>query len=250
MSVEFHVAEFVNHEQIDPPITGDGASEVLFISCLNEFVHESGGEGVFDSEALLGRSCSQADEEVALARAGVADQAKWLAAADPVAGRESVYGRGVDVRVGVEVEVTEPLVPREPGCLDASDRGAAVAVIALRQQQLCEEPLIGQLLLLRSGGRFVDDGADGWKAKPPAGLVIAAFAASSVSPLRLRRVVVMLVVAVMILFLFLPGPPVRSRVFSVRADAVAGRKRQRTATAWCPLAGRRSRPRGQPGGAG
>ena len=175
MSVEFHVAAFVTHEQIDPPITGDGASEVLFISCLNEFVHESGGEGVFDSEALLGRSCSQADEEVALARAGVADQAKWLAAADPVAGRESVYGRGVDVRVGVEVEVevevTEPLVPREPGCLDASDGGAAVAVIALRQQQLCEEPLIGQLLLLRSCCRLVDDGADGWKAKPPAGLV-------------------------------------------------------------------------------
>lgn len=154
MSVKFHVAAFVTHEQIDPPITGDGASEVLFISCLNEFVHESGGEGVFDSEALLGRSCSQADQEVALARAGVADQARSLAAADPVAGRESVYGRGVDVRVGVEVEVevevTEPLVPRESGCLDASDGGAAVAVIALRQQQLCEEPLIGQLLLLRS----------------------------------------------------------------------------------------------------
>lgn len=76
-----------------------------------------------------------------LAGSRVADQAQRVTAADPVAGGEGVDGGRVDVRVGLEVEVSEPLVPREPGRFDSAERGAAVPVVTFREEQLDEEPL-------------------------------------------------------------------------------------------------------------
>ena len=90
---------------------------------------------------------------------------------DPVAGREGVDGGGVDVRVRVEVEVSDPFVPREPGGLDPADGGASVAVVAFREQQFGEEALVGELLLLRRGDRLVHDRPDCGQAQPAAGLV-------------------------------------------------------------------------------
>jgi hypothetical protein len=58
---------------------------------------------------------------VRFAGAGIADEAEGLAFPDPVAGGEGVDGGGVDVRVGVEVEIPEPLIPREAGGFDATD---------------------------------------------------------------------------------------------------------------------------------
>jgi len=95
-AVEFHVAEFVDHEQVDPAVAGDGPGEVLVVGRLDEFVHEPGGEGVFDPEPLLGCRGPEPDEEVALAGAGVTDEAKRLPLPDPVAGGESVDGGGVE----------------------------------------------------------------------------------------------------------------------------------------------------------
>ena len=77
---------------------------------------------------------AEADEEVALAGTGVADQAERVATADPVGGREGVDGGRVDVRVRVEVEVPEPLLAREPGSGYAPDNGSAVAVVAVGEQ--------------------------------------------------------------------------------------------------------------------
>lgn len=87
-----------------------------------------------------------------------------MASANPVAGGEGIDGGGIDVRVRVEVEIPEPLVPREPCCFDAPHGGAPVAVVALGQQQFCEESLIAQLLLLRFRRSFIDDasGNDRW----------------------------------------------------------------------------------------
>lgn len=67
--------------------------------------------------------------------------------------RGSIYLTGVDrsgihIRVRVEVEVADPLVPRKTSGLDPADRGAPVAVIALGQQQFGKKPLIAELLLL------------------------------------------------------------------------------------------------------
>lgn len=49
-------------------------------------------------------------------------------------------GGGVDVRVRVEIEVSEPFVPRKVRSFDTPDRGAPVPVIALGQQQFARKP--------------------------------------------------------------------------------------------------------------
>ncbi len=125
-----------------------------------QFIHEPGGERVFDPEPLLRSRGAEGDEQMRLSGAGVTDEAERLPAPDPIAGGEGVDGGGVDVRVRVKVEIAEPLVPREPGRLDAPDGRAPVAVVALRQQQLREEPLVAELLLVRGGCGLIDDGAD------------------------------------------------------------------------------------------
>ena len=75
---------------------------------------------------------------VGLAGAGVPDQAKGFAAADPLSGGEGVDGGGVDVRVGVVVEVLEVFLPGESGGFDPSEGGAAVAVVDLGQEEFGE----------------------------------------------------------------------------------------------------------------
>jgi len=90
--VEFHVAEFVEAEQFDPAVAGDGPRQLAFISGLDEFVDELGREDVADLVSGLGGGGPQADEQVALARAAVADQAERLTFADPTAAGEGVDG--------------------------------------------------------------------------------------------------------------------------------------------------------------
>jgi hypothetical protein len=95
---------------------------------------------------LRGRG-AEADEQVRLTGAGVADQAQRVAGSDPGAGGEGVDGGRVDRRVGVEIEVGEHF-SRGTGGLHSSDGAAAFPVVALGEQQLGEEPAVGQLLLL------------------------------------------------------------------------------------------------------
>jgi hypothetical protein len=68
---------------------------------------------------------------VALAGAGVADQAQRQALLHPVAAGQSVDDGGVDVGVGVEVERTQALVPRERGGLDPPFGATPGPVVAL-----------------------------------------------------------------------------------------------------------------------
>ena len=58
-AVEFHVAEFVDDEQVDTPVPGDRARYLLLVSGFDEFVHQSGRARVFDLVALL--RCRSAD---------------------------------------------------------------------------------------------------------------------------------------------------------------------------------------------
>ena len=65
-AVEFHVAEFVDAEQVDAAVAGDRLRQHLLISGLDEFVHQPGGEGVADTEAFLGGDRRQGDQQVTL----------------------------------------------------------------------------------------------------------------------------------------------------------------------------------------
>jgi len=82
-AVEFHVAELVDHEEIDAAVAGDGAGEVFFVRGFDEFVHEPGRERVFDAVAFLGCRGSEADEQVRFTCPGIADEAQGLAFPDP-----------------------------------------------------------------------------------------------------------------------------------------------------------------------
>ncbi len=60
-------------------------------------------------------------------------------------------GGGVDVRVGVVVEVLQVLLPGEASGFDPADGGAPVAVVDLTQEQFGEEPGVGELVFGRGG---------------------------------------------------------------------------------------------------
>jgi hypothetical protein len=74
-AVEFEVAQFVQAEQVDAAVAGDGAGEGLVVGGFDEFVDQGGGGGVADPVAGFGGCGAQADEQVGFAGAGVADQA-------------------------------------------------------------------------------------------------------------------------------------------------------------------------------
>lgn len=88
---------------------------------FDELVDELGGEHVLDPEAGHRGLDPEGDQQVRYAGAGVADQAERQARFDPLAGGEGVDRRGVNVRVGLEIELAERLVAWEPGSLDPVD---------------------------------------------------------------------------------------------------------------------------------
>ena len=78
---------------------------------------------------------------------------------------------GVDVGVGREVEVLDPLGAGEPGFADPAGAAAGIAVVALGEQQLGEEPGVRVLLTFRGGDVLGELLADGGQPQHPAGCV-------------------------------------------------------------------------------
>lgn len=114
----FHIIELIDTEHIDPAVAGNCLGEHLLVRGFDEFVHEPGGERISTLVPLLCDRGGKADEEVGFAGAGIPNQAEGPALADPVPGGQRVDGGGIDVRVGVEVEAPEPLVPEEVRSID------------------------------------------------------------------------------------------------------------------------------------
>ncbi len=128
---------------------------MLFIGGLDEFVDQFGRQCVADAEALLGGGGAHTNEQVGLAGARVADQAERVASAYPIALGDGMYGGGVDVWVGVEIEVAQPFLTWKPGRCDSPQGGSAVPVIAF-----------GQGLAPQGGSWLVEvtnNPAGGWK---------------------------------------------------------------------------------------
>jgi len=160
--VEFHVAQLVQAEQIDPAVAGDRLGQDPFVGGLDEFVDELGGQDVLHPVPGHRRCGAQADQQVALAGAAVADQAERLALDQPGAGGGLRDDGGLDVRVRGVVEVLQPFLPREAGGGYPAGGAAPVAVVALGHQQLGEEPAVGQLLALRGVGDLGEPGPHRW----------------------------------------------------------------------------------------
>jgi hypothetical protein len=62
-----HVAEFVDAEQIEAAVAGDGLGQLAFIGGLDQLVDQFRGQGVVDPIALLCRSGAELDQQVRLA---------------------------------------------------------------------------------------------------------------------------------------------------------------------------------------
>ena len=118
----------------------------LVVGGLDEFVDQVRGGGVADPVAGLGDGGADADEQVRLAGAGVADEAQRLPGSDPGAVGEGVDERGVDERVGVEVEVLEAFGAGEAGLADQAGLAAFLAFVALGGEQVDEEAFVAGLL--------------------------------------------------------------------------------------------------------
>lgn len=75
MAVEAEVAEFVNTEQVEPAVAGDGFRELVLAGGFGEFVDQFRGQRVADPVALFGGGGAEPDEQVGFPGAGVPDQA-------------------------------------------------------------------------------------------------------------------------------------------------------------------------------
>lgn len=96
-----------------------------------------------------------------LARARVPDQTHWITFGDPFAGGEIVDDRRFDIGIDAVVELPQRLLAGEVSRPDASLGPAPVPVLALGQQQLGEEPGIGQALSFGPGDRVGGLGSRG-----------------------------------------------------------------------------------------
>ncbi len=100
---------------------------------------------------------------------GVPDQTQGLPLAGPGAGGEGTDGGGVDVGVGIDIKVGQPLFAWEPRSSDPPHRTSVVAVVAFGEQKFCEESVVGELDFAGCG--VSDDGTHSGKPKSPAGLI-------------------------------------------------------------------------------
>ena len=138
------VADLVEAEQVQAGVAADDAGELFVVGGLDEFVDQGGGGDVADPAAGLGGGGAQPDEQVGLAGAGVPEQHHRFAGVDPGAGGEVREGGRGQRRVGVQVEVGQPLGAGELGLVDPPDAASGVAVVALGGEDLGEVGLVGQ----------------------------------------------------------------------------------------------------------
>ena len=122
--VELDVAELVEAEQVEAAVAGDDAGQASFVGGFDEFVDELGGGGVADPAALFAGGDAEADEQVGLAGAGVAEQHDGFAGVEVGAGGEVARVAGLMVGDGVDVEVGEPFEAGEAGFVDAAGAAA------------------------------------------------------------------------------------------------------------------------------
>jgi hypothetical protein len=78
-----------------------------------------------------------------------------------LAGGEGADGRGIDVGVGIEIEVGQTLFARETRSLDSPHHTSAVTVVAFGKQQLRQKSVVRKLILAGGSGGILDDGTNG-----------------------------------------------------------------------------------------
>jgi hypothetical protein len=106
---------------------------------FGEFVRQLGASDVTDPPSVLGGGEAGADEEMAFAGAGVAEQHDGFVVVDERAVAEHRDHGRCDVRVRVEIELVEGLHPWESGFVDAAGAASFVADVELDLECFSEE---------------------------------------------------------------------------------------------------------------
>src|SRR5262249_14852112 len=152
----------VQEQEVQAAVAADDAGQRPLVGGFDELVDQGGGGDVADPAALLAGGQAQADQQVGLAGAGVAEQHDRLALVQVGAGGQAGEdGRG-DGRVGVGAEVGQPFDAREAGFGDAAGAAAGGAVIQLGGEDFGEVGQVGGVFpggdLGEAGGLVADGG--------------------------------------------------------------------------------------------
>jgi hypothetical protein len=89
LGVDLDVAELIEDQEVEAGVEGDDAGQGALVGGFDEFVDELGGRDVADPAALLAGGEPEADEQVGLAGAGVAEQDDRLAGVQVSVGGET-----------------------------------------------------------------------------------------------------------------------------------------------------------------
>ncbi len=138
------------------------AQEPAFVAGLHQFVHEGGGGGEADGEALLAGGQAESESNVGLSRAARAEGDDVLPSLDPLAAGQLEHLHLVEAGDRLEVEAVEAFDSGKPRGLDAALDHPALAVDQLEFHQPGEElhmvlplggALAGELAVLSKEGR-------------------------------------------------------------------------------------------------
>ena len=162
---ERHVAEFVDDQQLVAGELALQAQQPLLVAGLDQLVDQGGGGGEADREALLAGGQPQAEGNVGLAGAAVADRDDVLAAGDVLRAGKLQHQRLVERRQGQEVEAVEAFDRRELRLLDPPLDHPPLALDQLqfgKAQQVADMvdalggALPGELVVLAQEGRQLE----------------------------------------------------------------------------------------------
>ncbi len=106
---QWHEAELVDDQKLVGGELALQAQQPLLVAGLDQLVHDRGGVGEADRQALLASGKTKPQSDMALAGAGVADRDDVLAALDVLRARQLHHQRLVQVRERREVEAVDAL---------------------------------------------------------------------------------------------------------------------------------------------
>ena len=161
-AVEFHVAEFVEAEQIDAAVAGDGPGQLLVVGGLDELVDQLGGQGVADPVARASAAAvpSAISRWVLPVPESPIRHSGWPARTQAqVASGGSMAG--LMAGLAAKSKSSSRFGRGNPAAWIRRAARRLVAVVALGHHQLGEEPEVGQLFALGGGGDLGEPGPDG-----------------------------------------------------------------------------------------
>ena len=163
------MSQLVEQHQVEPSIAGHDPAQDPFVGGLGQLVDQPGGGHVAHAPPLFTGGQAQADQEVALAGATVAEQHHRLAGVDPGARLQRGQRGGLDGRCRGQVELTEALESWKARLGDAPLTASRLAILELGREHLGQVGAVAEPLAQRGLGQCCGLLAHGRQAQGAAG---------------------------------------------------------------------------------